>query len=116
MNLRSVFDRVFLFSLISQVKASTLNKILEPRDKVTGLVQSIDESWMNSITIHLESDDRTFFINKAGTKKFKIDTLQSGLPGKQITISYKKSSNSNRSNPVLISQVELKGKIIFSDL
>jgi len=116
MNLRSVFDSVFFLSLISQVKASTLDKILEPRDKVIGLVQSIDESWMNSITIHLESDDRTFFINKTGTKKLNIDTLQSGLPGKQITISYKKSNNSDRSNPVPISQIELKGKIIFNDL
>jgi len=115
MNLRSVFDSVFFFSLISQVKASTLDKILEPRDKVTGLVQNIDESWMNSITIHLESEDRTFIIYRAGTNELSIDTLQSGLLGKQITISYK-AGNSDRSKPVPISQIELKGKIIFSDL
>lgn len=115
MNFRSVFDRVFFFSSISQVKASTLDKIIEPQNKVTGLVQSIDEAWMNAITFHLESDDRTFIINRTGTKELNIDTLKSGLPGKQITISYK-AGNSDRSKPVPISQIELNGKIIFSDL
>lgn len=71
---------------------------------------------MNSITIHLELDNRAFIINRGGTKELNIDTLQSGLPGKQITISYKKADNSDRSKPVPISQIELKGKIIFSDL
>ncbi len=116
MNLRSVFDSVFFFSLISQVKGSTLDKILEPTDNVTGLVQSIDQSWMNSITIHLESDNRAFIINRGGTKELNIDTLQSGLPGKEITISYIKSNNPDRSKLVPISQIELKGKIIFSNL
>lgn len=116
MNFRSVFDRVFFFSLVSQVKGSTLDKILEPTEKVTGLVQSIDESWMNSITFHLESDDRTFFIHHTGVKDLNIDYMQSGLLGKQITICYTKSNNSNRSNPVPISRIEFNGKIIFSDL
>lgn len=116
MSLRSFLDRIFSLSMISPVKASVLNKLTEPRDTISGVVQNIGEGSMNSITFQIQSDNRIFYISRGIEQGIAITFMQKKLTGHCVTICYPKSANSNPLQHIPISEIIFHNEIIFTEI